>query len=143
MQNVNSIFLSLDIFFLDFETAMNGDGQLPRHESIIQHHFNVELFHSDDLGNMDTIGWITVMDYGDYTLRDILRAGNLSLKARKDIYGKIVSGYEYLGSVGLTYNDLKPENIIIFPNTLKIIDYGLATDRDVHLFANLRKMRCF
>jgi len=106
---------------------------MPRHQNIIEHHFNVELFHSNDFASEDPIGWITVMDYGNFTLREKLRENNLQLEERKKIYEGIVNAYEYLGSVGVTYFDLKPENVVIFQNSdgtfeVKIIDFGLIVD---------------
>ncbi|KAG0264173.1 hypothetical protein BG011_007327 [Mortierella polycephala] len=49
---------------------------------------------------------------------------NLAIKA---IFGQIASAVMHCHSKGIYHRDLKPENIIMFGQSVKLIDFGLAT----------------
>ncbi|KAG0034996.1 hypothetical protein BGZ82_005448 [Podila clonocystis] len=49
----------------------------------------------------------------------------------KAIFGQIANAVQYCHSKGVYHRDLKPENIIMFGDTVKLVDFGLATTEAV------------
>ena len=115
--------------FSDFENV--NLSQYPAHENVIRHYANVELFHEDDLTGRDCIGWITIMEKCDMSLRQLLKAGTLSKKGRREIAHGIEEGMHYLNNHGMHNADLKMENILLkgSPGCPKICDFGLVEDK--------------
>ncbi|KAF9319739.1 hypothetical protein BG003_008387 [Podila horticola] len=51
--------------------------------------------------------------------------------AIKSIFGQIASAVLHCHSKGVFHRDLKPENIIMFGQSIKLVDFGLATTEQV------------
>lgn len=68
------------------------------------------------------------MEYGDCgDLFDVIVKNEKIIEASAArIFAQIVLGLEYLHSKGITHRDMKPENILLSGNTIKIADFGLG-----------------
>lgn len=84
------------------------------------------------------IGYIVMEYVGGTTLRDLLRATSKRAAPRRMLPLDQTLGYilevlpalSYLHSIGLIYNDLKPENIMISEGQVKLIDLGAVAAID-------------
>ncbi|KAG0323825.1 hypothetical protein BGZ99_002442 [Dissophora globulifera] len=52
-------------------------------------------------------------------------------KAIKSIFGQIVDAVMHCHAKGVYHRDLKPENIILFGDSAKLVDFGLATTEPI------------
>ena len=64
-------------------------------------------------------------------LRKFLKNENRSptFEERKQIAIGVKKGYDYLGNVGITHLDMKPENVLIKDGNPKLTDFGLIDER--------------
>jgi len=68
----------------------------------------------------------------------IVSREKLSEKESRSFFRQIVSAVAYIHSKGLAHRDLKPENMLLDGNnSIKIIDFGLASDPDTSLMMPL------
>ena len=111
---------------------------IPFHENIIQHFANIEFYDPDDTDLSDCLGWLTVMEKADGTLRTALELGTIDLEERKNIAIGIKRAIEYLGGVGISHYDLKLENVLLIGKIAKIADFGIISDKTNRL--SYRKM---
>lgn len=72
--------------------------------------------------------WCEIMEYcphGD--LYEAIKAGTMQQFEIDCYFRQLISGVEYLHSVGVAHRDLKPENLLINPDALlKITDFGVS-----------------
>lgn len=69
-----------------------------------------------------------VMEYAEYDLFAIVMSGKMSRPEVYCVWKQIVSGVDYLHSMGLAHRDLKLDNCVVMANsTVKLIDFGTAT----------------
>lgn len=66
------------------------------------------------------------MEYRDSSLKDIIKMGQISIGKRRWYAKQILSGLAYIHSNGFIHCDIKPENIMLTDNIVKIIDFGIA-----------------
>jgi serine/threonine-protein kinase PknG len=92
------------------------------HPGIVKIYNFVE--HDDKHGN--PVGYI-VMEYVGGTSLKQARGENLPVAQAIGYMLEILPALGYLHSIGLTYNDLKPENIMITEEQLKLIDLGAVS----------------
>lgn len=58
----------------------------------------------------------TLFDYNSYNIDKIT-----------DIFNQLINGVEYLHSLRILHGDIKPSNVLVFGNNVKISDYGEST----------------
>ena len=92
------------------------------HPSIVKIYNFVE--HSDSHG--EPVGYIVMEYVGGKSLRPT-RGERLSVSEAIAYMLEILPALGYLHSIGLCYNDLKPENIMVTEEQLKLIDLGAVT----------------
>ncbi|MEB3984071.1 serine/threonine-protein kinase PknG [Mycobacterium sp. 663a-19] len=93
------------------------------HPQIVQIFNFVE--HTDRHG--DPVGYIVMEYIGGQSLKRGLREGKLPVAEAVAYVVEILPALSYLHSIGLVYNDLKPENIMLTEEQLKLIDLGAVS----------------
>ena len=68
-----------------------------------------------------------VMEYAEFDLFSIVMSGKMTRPEVYCVFKQIVSGVDYLHSMGLAHRDLKLDNCVVMANkTVKLIDFGTA-----------------
>ncbi|GAA5045047.1 serine/threonine-protein kinase [Nocardia callitridis] len=102
------------------------------HPSIVKIHNFVE--HPGHDG--DPVGYIVMEYVGGRSLRDILDAysgaDRMPVTEAIAYLLEILPALEYLHSIGLTYNDLKPDNVMVTDDQVKLIDLGAVATIEAH-----------
>ncbi|WP_430334045.1 tetratricopeptide repeat protein [Rhodococcus sp. ACT016] len=95
-----------------------------RHPSIVEIYNFVEF----QKEGSPSAGYLVMEYVGGNSLRDILatykRPERLPVEQAIAYILEILPALEYLHSIGLAYNDLKPENVMVTDEQLKLIDLG-------------------
>lgn len=88
-------------------------------------HPNVVAVH--DSGEERGLPWI-VMEYVDgQTLRALLEArGRLDLETTAELLGEVADALDHAHRHGIAHLDVKPENVLITTDSVKVADFGLA-----------------
>lgn len=101
------------------------------HPSIVKIHNFVEHTAGDG-----SIGYIVMEYVGGHSLRDILdarpRGEQMPLAEAIAYVLEILPALEHLHSIGLTYNDLKPDNVMVTEDQVKLIDLGAVATIDAY-----------
>ena len=80
-----------------------------------------------EIGQDGEILFIATEYIDGLTIRDRIRAADLTLKDVLDITGQTLSGLEAAHAAGIIHRDIKPENIVQRRDgTVKILDFGIA-----------------
>jgi len=102
------------------------------HPSIVKIHNFVE--HPGKDGT--PVGYIVMEYVGGRSLRSLLddhqRPERMPVTVAIAYLLEILPALEYLHSIGLAYNDLKPDNIMITEDQVKLIDLGAVTALDAY-----------
>ncbi|WP_333619057.1 tetratricopeptide repeat protein, partial [Dietzia sp.] len=120
---------------------LHGDRAEARKVAIAEREFLAELSHpsivrifnfiQDDWAVSPNHGGYIVMEYvGGPSLRDVRRhspGGVLDVETAIAYILEVLPALDYLHSVGLVYNDLKPENIMLTEEHVKLIDMGAVS----------------
>ncbi|MFC4376004.1 tetratricopeptide repeat protein [Nocardia halotolerans] len=105
------------------------------HPSIVKIHNFVE----HTAGDGSSIGYIVMEYVGGHSLRDILdtrpSGERLPLAEAIAYVLEILPALEHLHSIGLTYNDLKPDNVMVTEDQVKLIDLGAVAT--IEAYGNL------
>ena len=87
-------------------------------------HPNICILH--DIGHQGDTDFLILEYVEGQTLRDVMAAGNLPLRKILPIAVQIAEGLAKAHEVGIIHRDLKPENLMVSPEVVKILDFGLA-----------------
>lgn len=87
-------------------------------------HPNICTLH--DIGHQDDTDFLVLEYVEGQTLRELVAAGNLPLRKIIPIAVQIAEGLSKAHEAGIIHRDLKPENLIVSPDVVKILDFGLA-----------------
>ena len=115
----------------EFRKATKDDfseDTIPIHPNVIKNIANVELFYTHDKDYEDCLGWITLMEKGRDNLHHLLRNEIPTIAQRRLLAIELRKGLQYLFDIGLEHNDLKLENIVLFGENPKLIDFGVMQD---------------
>ena len=66
------------------------------------------------------------MELGQETIDDKIKSGTLTFKQNMEIILQILSAVAFLHSIGISHNDLKPDNIIFVGGVPKLFDFNLS-----------------
>ncbi len=72
------------------------------------------------------LGSAILMELGQETLDDKIKSGSLSFQQTMEIILQILSAVAFLHSIGISHNDLKPDNIIFVDRVPKLFDFNLS-----------------
>lgn len=76
---------------------------------------------------IDDDGLIKVIfEKADMDLKDYIQKTKLTNKRKKQIMKDILVSLEYLHSFNIIHGDIKPSNILVFGNTIKLTDFNLS-----------------
>jgi len=100
-------------------------GQRSPHQNLIQS-FPIEF----------PLGSAILMELGQETLDNKINSGSLSFQQTMEIILQILRAVEFLHSIGISHNDLKPDNIIFADGVPKLFDFNLS-----HLWENAHSFR--
>jgi serine/threonine-protein kinase len=95
-------------------------------------HRNVLRTH--DFGEADGVSYISMEYLEGVTLKDLIRSkGPLPLQIGLSIAKQMCNGLEAAHLQGVVHRDIKPQNVLILPETgeLKIMDFGVARISEV------------
>lgn len=90
------------------------------------------LHHGNIIETLDIVHegghWYEVMEYAPFDLFAIVMTGKMSREEISCSFLQIVSGVQYLHSMGLAHRDLKLDNVVVNEHgIMKIIDFGSAS----------------
>jgi serine/threonine protein kinase len=89
--------------------------QNPAHPNLIQS-FPIEF----------PLGSAILIELGQETLDDKIKLGSLSFQQTMEIILQILSAVAFLHSIGISHNDLKPDNIIFVDRVPKLFDFNIS-----------------
>jgi len=83
--------------------------------------------------------WIIVMPRAEYSLRDLLQGGPLSLEESRKVLEDMADALEDLRRNGIVHRDLKPENVLWLEGSWCLADFGISRYSDAATAASTRK----
>ena len=89
--------------------------QHPPHPNLIQS-FPIEF----------PLGSAILMELGQETLDDKIKSGSSSFQQTIEIILQILSAVAFLHSIGISHNDLKPDNILFVGGVPKLFDFNIS-----------------
>jgi predicted ATPase/tRNA A-37 threonylcarbamoyl transferase component Bud32 len=87
-------------------------------------HPNICILH--DIGHQDGTDFLVLEYVEGKTLRELMDAGGLPIRKIVPIAVQIAEGLAKAHEAGIIHRDLKPENLMVSPDVVKILDFGLA-----------------
>jgi predicted ATPase/tRNA A-37 threonylcarbamoyl transferase component Bud32 len=87
-------------------------------------HPNICMLH--DIGHQDGRDFLILEYVEGNTLRELMAAGGLPMRKIIPIAVQIAEGLAKAHEAGIIHRDLKPENLMVSPDVVKILDFGLA-----------------
>ncbi|WP_072690981.1 serine/threonine-protein kinase [Rhodococcus marinonascens] len=93
----------------------------------------VKIFNFVEHPSLDgtPIGYIVMEYVGGHSLRDVMsthaRPGRIPIEQAIAYVLEILPALEYLHTIGLAYNDLKPDNVMVTEDSVKLIDLGAVS----------------
>jgi 5'-AMP-activated protein kinase, catalytic alpha subunit len=82
-----------------------------------------------------------IMEYasGGELFDYIVKVKKIGEREACEYFKQIISGIEYLNSIGVVHRDLKPENLLLEGKSIKIVDFGLS---NLYTESQLLKTAC-
>jgi predicted ATPase len=87
-------------------------------------HPNICTLH--DIGRQEGTDFLVLEFVEGQTLRELLASGPLPMRKVIPIAVQIAEGLANAHEAGVVHRDLKPENLMVSPDRVKILDFGLA-----------------
>lgn len=87
-------------------------------------HPNICTLH--DIGHQGGTDFLVLEYVEGKTLRELMAAGGLPMRKVVSIAVQIAEGLAKAHEAGIIHRDLKPENLMVSPDVVKILDFGLA-----------------
>jgi serine/threonine-protein kinase len=88
-------------------------------------HPNIVAVH--DSGEDRGLPWIVMEYVRGQTLRDLLnRAGRLDVETTAELVGGVAEALEHAHRAGIAHLDMKPENVLLTDDSVKVADFGLV-----------------
>lgn len=87
-------------------------------------HPNICALH--DIGHHEGTDFLVLEYLEGKTLRQVLASGRLPTRRIMQIAVQVAEGLAKAHEVGIVHRDLKPENLMVSPEVVKILDFGLA-----------------
>jgi predicted ATPase/tRNA A-37 threonylcarbamoyl transferase component Bud32 len=87
-------------------------------------HPNICALH--DIGHHEGTDFLVLEFVEGRTLREILASGMLPVRKIMQIAVQVAEGLAKAHEAGIIHRDLKPENLMVSPEVVKILDFGLA-----------------
>jgi eukaryotic-like serine/threonine-protein kinase len=88
-------------------------------------HPNVVAVH--DSGEERGLPWIVMEYVRGQTLRDLLnRVGRLDVETTAELVGGVAEALEHAHRAGIAHLDMKPENVLLTDDAVKVADFGLV-----------------
>lgn len=87
-------------------------------------HPNICTLH--DIGYQQGIDYLVLEFVQGETLRALISAGKLAMSQVIGIAVQVADGLSKAHDTGVIHRDLKPENLMVSPDAVKILDFGLA-----------------
>src|SRR5215471_4916400 len=87
-------------------------------------HPNICTLH--DIGYQQGINYLVLEFVQGETLRELISAGKLGMHQVIGIAVQVADGLSRAHESGVIHRDLKPENLMVSPDAVKILDFGLA-----------------
>ena len=72
------------------------------------------------------LGSAILMELGQETLDDKIKSGSLSFRKTMEIILQILSAVAFLHSIGISHNDLKPDNVLFVNGVPKLFDFNIS-----------------
>lgn len=79
-----------------------------------------------DIGHQDGIDYLVLEFVQGETLRELIASRKLSIQRVIGIAVQVAEGLSRAHESGVIHRDLKPENLMVSPDGVKILDFGLA-----------------
>jgi serine/threonine-protein kinase len=88
-------------------------------------HPNIVAVH--DSGEDRGLPWIVMEHVRGQTLRDLLnRVGRLDVETTAELVGGVAEALEHAHQAGIAHLDMKPENVLLTDDAVKVADFGLV-----------------
>jgi serine/threonine-protein kinase len=88
-------------------------------------HSNIVAVH--DSGEERGLPWIVMEYVPGQTLRDLLnRVGRLDVETTAELVGSVAEALEHAHHAGIAHLDMKPENVLLTDEAVKVADFGLV-----------------
>jgi len=81
---------------------------------------------------------------GDLLFDSVKKIGGMGEDVARYLFTQIIQGMDYMQNKGIVHRDLKLENMMINEKgELKIVDFGFATDADIHCLDEYRGTKTY
>jgi hypothetical protein len=103
----------------------HGSGVLDeaRAAAAIDHRAVVAIY---DVGTADDLAYVAMELVDGETLRGVLKRGGVGVARARELMRELADGLAAAHARGVVHRDLKPDNLVVARDGLRILDFGLA-----------------